>query len=91
MTSLNLDNRRPCSVAGQKAMFHCWSHESWPVGPSLLVGGHSGGIVAKTLGIVEFENGTINKVEPESIIFVDGGAFDEVSFGEVDDRQNNNR
>lgn len=75
--------RRPCYVEGQKAMFHCWSQESHVVGPSLLVGGHSGGTVSGVLGIVEFENGGVSKVYPEHIQFADGGGFEEYAFGPI--------
>lgn len=71
---------RPCYVAGEKALFHCWCHESHVVGPSLLVGGHSGGTVAFVKGIVEFENGGVTKVDPENIQFADGGSFEEYAF-----------
>ena len=84
MASLKIDYRRPCLVDGKKAMFHCWSNISNLVSPSALFGGDVGGTVSKTLGIVEFEDGTVTRVLPESIRFVDGGGFDEVYYGEVD-------
>ena len=83
--NLNLDKRRPCFVNGQKAMFHCWRHASQVISPSPLFGGHPGGVVSETYGIVEYEDGSIAAyVEPGSIRFADGGGFDEIAFSEVD-------
>ena len=53
-----------------KALFHCWSHESEIVAPSVCVGGHGGGVVAGTVAIVELENGQIEKRFPEQIRFI---------------------
>lgn len=53
---------RPCIVAGQKALFHCWEHGGKRM--------HSG-ISNITLGIIEREDGTIHKAYPEEIIFID--------------------
>lgn len=81
MASLRIDNRRPCYVEGKKAMFHCWRNVSQIVSPSAFVGGHSGGIVSDTYGIVEYEDGTIaGYIEPVKIRFADGGDFDETAF-----------
>lgn len=88
MANLDLDNRRPCIVEGKKAMFHDWTYESQIVYPSASYGDHTGGVVSSTLGIVEFEDGTVKVVEPKEIKFVDGGGFDEIYFGEVDNGNN---
>ena len=71
---------RPCIVDEKKALFHCWSQESEIIRPSPLKGGHSGGVVAGTFGIVEFENGDVCKVYPEKITFLDNGIFKEYVF-----------
>ena len=78
MSSLNLDDRRPCYVYvdwsnSVKAMFHCWSHETKFLPRSSYQ-------VNDTFGIVEFEDGTLGRVKPESIRFVDGGGFNEIAF-----------
>lgn len=75
MAGLYIEPRlRPCYVTGNdtetKALFHCWSFQSDIYAPSIMVGGHSGGVVARMGAIVEFEDGRIITVPPESIRFV---------------------
>ena len=55
-----------------KALFHCWSYRSEVVGESPLRGGHPGGQISATFGLVEYEDGTMHEVEPQNIRFVDG-------------------
>lgn len=68
---------RPCMVAirkggdERKALFHCWSQWMDVVAPSILKGGHVGGQVSETYGIVEFEDGTVQNVYPNLIRFLD--------------------
>lgn len=62
---------RPCFVNGEKALFHRWSDYSQVVAESLLKGGHPAGVVKATVGIVEFEDGTVKKVDPSMIKFVE--------------------
>ncbi len=62
---------RPCLAAGQKALFHKWVEISNIVEPSPKIGGHSGGIVKSTLGLVEYEDGATGLVYPTNIIFKD--------------------
>lgn len=73
--SIKFDNIRPCFVRtadGDKAaLFHCWSQESEVYAPSLLRGGHNGGVVAGVVGIVEYEDGKVCKAYPEHIRFCD--------------------
>ena len=52
-----------------KGYFHCWTHEAWVVEPSLMIGGTSGGQVSTTLGIVEYDDGYVAKIDPTKIIF----------------------
>lgn len=65
----------------KKALFHQWMNKSEIYPPSAMVGGHPGGIVSGTLGIVEFEDGKIAEVNPTDITFIDH-KFDEYAFGE---------
>ena len=54
------------------AKFHMWTHESWVVEPSPLVGGAPGGQVTRLLGLVEYEDGSCELVHPSHIRFVEG-------------------
>lgn len=62
---------RPCVVGKRKGWFHCWEHKASVVGESFLRGGHSAGQISMTLGIVEFEDGTIEECAPYRIRFTD--------------------
>lgn len=53
-----------------EATFHCWSHESWAIDASPLIGGHPGGIIGITYAIVEDAEGQVHKVPAECIKFV---------------------
>ena len=66
------DELRSCFVEKEAGnfLFHCWSHVSEIVPPSLTVGGHPGGVIADTFAIVEGEDGRIIRVRPEKIRFV---------------------
>lgn len=80
---------RPCyidrsskkKVQKEKALFHGWSRISNVVEPSLMIGGAPGGTISYTTGIVEFEDGHVEEVFPETITFV-VGIFSEYSWGE---------
>ncbi len=62
---------RPCYVDGKKALFHKWVDKSEIVSPSVLKGGHAGGVICDTFGLVEFENGVVGEVYPHKIKFAD--------------------
>lgn len=62
---------RPCIVKERKALFHKWSENSHIVQPSIMVGGHSGGVIKTTVGIIEYENGVVTECYPYEIKFVD--------------------
>lgn len=62
---------RPCIVWGKNALFHRWSERSDIIEPSLLKGGHSGGVVKRAVGLVEFEDGFVSEVFPSDIRFID--------------------
>ena len=51
--------------------FHGWEHWSNVIDASYLVGGHPGGQISYTLGIVEYPDGTIKQVYPNDIQFID--------------------
>ena len=50
---------------------HGWVQIKQVVGPSIMLGGGSGGEIATTLGIVEYLDGTVEQVYPAYIRFVD--------------------
>lgn len=62
---------RTCLVEGVKALFHKWVDYEKPVSESILVGGAPAGIIKFTLGLIEYEDGTVNLVPPVTIKFCD--------------------
>lgn len=63
---------RPCKVKDKNAFFHRWSDISRVISPSVMVGGHPGGVVSKTVGIIEYvEDGTVHECYPDEIRFLD--------------------
>ena len=62
---------RPCLVKGQHALFHRWEDNSEIYAPSVMIGGHGGGVVKYTCAIVEYEDGHVERVKPEDVTFVD--------------------
>lgn len=66
---------RPCFVDGKRALFHRWTDHAEVVCESPLRGGHPGGQLWITFGIVEFEDGTIQEVYPSRIHFVPHKGF----------------
>ena len=77
---------RPCFVGkeNKKALFHKWGECSEIVAPSIMKGGHGGGVLNYTIGIVELEDGSIEKYFPEDIRFVPG-EIDNYSFKDGDE------
>lgn len=66
---------RPCIIyekfESKKALFHRWSTQAQVIPPSPFVGGHTGGQIYNTYGIVELEDGTVIEVPPQQIRFLD--------------------
>lgn len=62
---------RPCFVNDKKALFHKWNDFANTIGDSLAVGGHTAGQIKYTLGLVEYEDGTVAEVVPYDIKFTD--------------------
>lgn len=52
-----------------KGYFHTWAHESYVTNGFIV--GTTAGQVSSLRGIVEYEDGTVHKVEPECITFTD--------------------
>lgn len=62
---------RACYVNGKKALFHKWCENAQPLEPSALAFGHKGGQLWHTLGLIEYEDGTVKFVDPFCIKFCD--------------------
>lgn len=69
---------RPCLVAGKRAIFHRWADNARPVVPRGMDATDTDVRYqcATVHGIVEYEDGTVQRVWPSEIQFIDGGAFD---------------
>ena len=74
---------RPCYVNGRKALFHRWVNTA---NPALPKGMDPDNEKAKffqhrsTAGLVEYENGIVERVWPQEIRFADGGRFDKCEW-----------
>lgn len=69
----------------RRAFFHLFTTSARPIEPSPLRGGHPGGQVSKPVAIVEYEDGTVDTVEPERVRFLDTeGLMEQYSWSEVD-------
>lgn len=76
---------RPCLVgsAKVKALWHKWVDKSEIVPPSMLRGGHAGGVVADTFALVEYETGLVRLVPAVKVFFLDSfQKFQEYDFSE---------
>lgn len=62
---------RPCYVNDKKALFHKWEEYAKPLPPSMSIIGDKGGQLWHTVGLVAFEDGTIEEVRPCDIRFAD--------------------
>lgn len=87
---IEFNTLRPCLIMPkkQKGLFHGLFPNSYIVAPSLMIGGHNGGIVADPVAIVEVEGGNLIHVNPIDIKFLDD-KFSEYDFGEAEDEKEN--
>lgn len=67
--------RRPCLADGVKAFWHQWQTKTTDADGQLLK------TIEETVGLVEYEDGTMHEIGVELIRFVDGGEFAETDFG----------
>lgn len=74
---LRIVELRPCLVGGRRAIFHRWINTAHPVPPrgSEITESTRYFQYRRTEAIVEYEDGTVDRVYPTEIKFVDGGAF----------------
>lgn len=62
---------RLCVVDGRVGYFHCLEHYSRPVEASPLIGGPPAGIISRVNGVVEFSEGSFERVPLIKIRFID--------------------
>lgn len=62
---------RPCFVKNKKALFHKWNEFSKPVPGGITTIDPPPGQITYTLGMVEYEDGTVEEVAPHHIRFID--------------------
>lgn len=67
----------------QKGFFHAFGCAAGIIPPSLMRGGHPGGQVITTYALIELEDGTIYKADPDKVVFLDTAALmSEYDWGE---------
>lgn len=66
--------KRLCVVDGKKALFHNWAEISYPIAESVMRGGPPAGQVSYVVALVEYEDGTVEKVDlnNQKLVFADG-------------------
>lgn len=76
-------NPRPCYVKGRKAVFHRWCNTANPVLPRGMDPNDERAHYFQhrsTTAIVEYMDGTVERVWPQDLEFADGGRFDELTW-----------
>lgn len=70
-------NLRPCWVKGRRALFHRWVNNAHPVLPrgAERTDSNRHFQFRRTEALVEYEDGTVERVWPTVVQFADGGAF----------------
>lgn len=66
------DEKRPCWVNGEKALFHRFTHDT-----KLMSDGQFHEFL---FAVVEFMDGSVNMVEPTDVIFADGGEMMDMCY-----------
>ena len=71
------DNHRPCMVGDRRAIFHRWVNSANPVLPRGVEVTENSRYYQfrRTEALVEYEDGTVARVYPSEVRFVDGGDF----------------
>lgn len=62
-------------LGAKRALFHGWDGIKQVIDASPMIGGHPGGQISYTMGIVEFMDGTMGEVYPGYIKFLDTKDF----------------
>ena len=68
---MNTSNLRLCKVGQEIYWFHGFTQISQLVPPSLMRGGHGGGVVAGAYAILERRDGTVELAEAQRVQFLD--------------------
>ena len=76
------DQERACLWRGERAIFHRWVEVRQIVPPSVMVGGHAGGVVSDIFALVEIEGGSMTYSEPKDVQFIDTKEHMEVLHGQ---------
>lgn len=78
--------RRQCLVNGRRAFFHRWADSARPVVPRGMeeIDAETRYQCWNVHGIVEYEDGTVQRVWPSEIQFIDGGGFDEYYWPDME-------
>jgi len=69
--SLKEKSKKVSDEETHNALFYRWHEQLYTVGESPMVGGCAAGRISELCGIVEYEDGTIHKVDPSCIQFID--------------------
>lgn len=78
--------RRPCIVKGRRAIFHRWTDSARPAKPRGMEDSEDTQRfqIWSVHGLVEYEDGTMARVWPSEVQFVDGGCFAEFDWPQDD-------
>lgn len=68
---MNTNKLRPCKVGKEVYLFHGFTQISQIVPPSIMRGGHGGGVVAGAYAILEKKDGTVCLAEAQRVQFLD--------------------
>jgi len=82
MRAAESDARRPCWVHGKKAFFHRWASSARPILPRGVEPDENAQHyqLSLTHAIVEYEDGSVERVWPQDVKFADGGGFEEYAW-----------
>ena len=68
---MNTNKLRPCKVGEEFYLFHGFTQISQIVPPSLMRGGHGGGVVSGAYAVLERRDGTVGLAEAQRVQFLD--------------------
>ena len=82
------DRKRPCLVRGRRAIFHRWVNSAHPLLPRDMEPGKNARYYQfrRTEALIEYEDGTVARVFPSDIQFIDGGDFDKWDWDALEAR-----